>query len=130
MDFKLLTDDVLQTILTIRGSSITDEKITVELGPDSFIMPNTVSSFIGYFVSSGTSLDIDDSIGTLGTLQMPVNGTFGAGTPSIADLNGFFGNFEGAHGMLGQGTTRSIYIKTELAGGDWARFEVSSYITS
>lgn len=124
MDFQLLTDDALQNILTLRGSAITDNKIAMEIGAGSFIKPK--SGVMGYFVNN--ALSITGSIGTLGSNQIPVSSD-NSNPPTKADLNGLFGNFVGCMGMYGLGTNRSLYAKTELGGGDWARFEVTSYIT-
>jgi len=91
------------------------------------ILKASSGGVISYFINDEP--DNLDSGGSLGTLQMPVSGN-NNNPPSINDLDVLFGDFIGAHGMYGLGTARSLYIKTELVGGEWARFQVTSYITS
>lgn len=88
MDFKLLTDDALQTILTIRGSPITDNKISMEFGEDSFIKAS--AGVMGYFVTNDPA--ITSSIGNSGSLQFP---QINDGSPTLSQLNAAGGAFDG-----------------------------------
>jgi len=92
MDFKLLTDDVLQNILTIRASAITNNKIAIEIPDKSFI--KTKSGVMGYFVTNDPL--ITSVIGSAGTMQIP---QFSDGSPTLSQLNAAFGAFDGAIGQ-------------------------------
>lgn len=91
LDFKLLTDDSLQTPFILRGSAITSGKMSVEIGGEGFIKAQ--SGVLGFFVTSDPA--ITDSVGNSGTIQLP---TINDGSPSLADLNAAFGAYDGACG--------------------------------
>ncbi|KKN76242.1 hypothetical protein LCGC14_0372680 [marine sediment metagenome] len=94
MDIKLLTDDNLQNVLTIRGSAITDNLIAIEVTGESYIKAKT--GVMGYFVTSDPDITDSGIIGDSGTIQIP---QFSNGTPTLAQLNAAFGAFDGAIGQ-------------------------------
>jgi len=94
MDFKLLTDDTLQNVLTIRGSALTNNLIAIEVAGESYIKAKT--GVMGYFVTSDPNITDSGIIGSQGTIQIP---QFSNGSPSVNDLDVAFGDFEGAIGQ-------------------------------
>jgi len=110
MDFKLLTDDILRTIFTLRGSPITDNKISMEVGADSFIKAST--GVMGYFVTNDPA--ITDSIGDNGTLQIP---QFTNGSPSLAQLNAAAGAFDAA--IIHDTSDGTLYVRNSASAWDF-----------
>lgn len=105
-DARISSDLILQDV----DEGTTDLKIYPGLNTMGIVVQNNLSF----------------TVGTLGTLAMPLSIDTND-PPTISELDGLFGDHIGAHGTYGAGTGLSIYVKMNT--GDWARFEVSSFVT-
>jgi len=123
--------------LTIEGSTTTTNRTFVSLNTDSrigsdlkFEAPTGSASLKIFPALQHLGIVVQDNasftVGTLGTLTPPLS-TANNNPPTIAELDGLFGDHIGAEGTYGAGTALSIYRKINT--GDWARFAVTSFIT-
>ena len=124
MDFQLLTDDALQTVLTIRGSAITDNLIAMELPGESYI--KAASGVMGYFTTSDPDITDSGIIGSAGSIQIPHFNITTVVTAAL--LNSTFGDFEGAIG-IDENTLTDSRLWVKDGQGWWGFDPVSGPLT-